>query len=296
MVLSVVIVTFNNRAEIGACLDALTRGLAPFQSRLFVIDNASVDGTAEWLNTHKTRYQTQFNDFSLLCNPENTGFTAAVNQGLRQCQGQGDLILLLNPDVIVQENTLPVLAEKLLSRPEIGVITPQLRYLNGDIQASCRRFPRKQDVFLQVTGLSAIVSRLHLRDWKMSDFDHRTSRFVEQPQGAFLLFHQAVLERVGLLDEDFFMFFSDVEWCERVQQRGWRIWFSADTFVYHHKGASVSRHRARMLVTSHRSFVDYFAKKDRTLSAKIGTKIVMFILIMALWPRLILAHWGTEPA
>lgn len=294
MVLSVVIVTFNNRAEIGACLDALTRGLASIESHLFVIDNASVDGTVQWLHTHKTRYQTLFNEFSLLCNRKNTGFTAAANQGLRQCKG--DLILLLNPDVMVQKNTLPMLAEILRSRPEIGVIAPQLRYLNGDIQASCRRFPHKRDVLLQLTGLSAIASRLHGRDWKMSDFDHRTSRFVEQPQGAFLLFHQAVLDRVGLLDEDFFMFFSDVEWCERVHQHGWRIWFCAETFVYHHKGASVLRHRPRMLVTSHRSFVDYFAKKDQTLSAKIGTKIVMFILIMALWPRLILAHRGNYPA
>jgi len=288
VVISVVVVTYHNLAEMGVCLDALAASLQPFESQLFIIDNASNDGTPQWLRSSHTHLKTRFDEVHLLFNPVNAGFTAAVNQGLRQCSG--DLILLLNPDVIVQADTLTTLADALHAQPEAGVVAPQLRYPGGAIQPSCRRFPRKRDVLWEVSGLALLGARLHRSDWKMSDFDHRHSRFVDQPQGAFLLMRRQVLQRVGLLDDSYFMFFSDVDWCERVHVAGWKIWFCARTFVYHHKGASVTRRKPGMLVTSHRSFADYFASRDRTALEKLGTKIVKFILIMALWPRLLLTR------
>lgn len=290
--LAIVIVTYNNQPEIGACLDALAAATAAYDTRLHLVDNASPDGTGEWLAAAAGHYAARFQVFDLLRNPTNRGFTTAVNQGLRRCRG--DYILLLNPDVIVPPGVLPELLAQLEADPVVGVVAPQLRYPDGRIQPSCRRFPRKLDLLLEISGLAPLLRHLGYRDWKMSDFDHRSSRFVDQPQGAFLLARGAVFAGVGLLDEQYFMFFSDVEWCARVASAGWRIRFCSEVFVWHHKGASVYRSRAPMLVSSHRSFAAWFASGDRRRFDRLGTIIVSFLLLVVLQLRLLLTL--LEPA
>jgi len=283
VILSVVIVTYNNRTEIDACLEALDPTLASCEAHLHLVDNASNDGTAEWLQAARRDLAGRFPRFDLILNRTNRGFTAAVNQGLAQCQG--DRILLLNPDVIIPAGVIPLLLRELDADPQIGVVAPQLRYPDSRIQPSCRRFPRKLDVVMESTGLVHLARHCGYRDWKMREFDHRTSIYVDQPQGAFLLARRQVLEQIGLLDERFFMFFSDVEWCERIRAAGWRIRFCSEVFVYHHKGASIRRDRRRMLVTSTRSFIDYFAMHDRTPRDRLGTFFIALLLRMVLGVR-----------
>ncbi len=285
MVISVVIVTYNSHAEIGACVNALHLASASFTTHLYLIDNASTDGTGELLEASRSRCTSQFHHFLLIRNEQNRGYTAAVNKGLQHCRG--DFILLLNPDVVIPEEALTILLLQFERDPAIGIVAPQLRFPDGRIQPSCRRFPRRRDVLLEVSGLVHITRRLGGRDWKMTDFDHRHSRFVDQPQGAFLLARQVLLDRLGGLDERYFMFFSDVEWCERVIAAGWKIWFCSDTFVYHHKGASVYRERPRMLVTSTRSFIDYLSAHDRSRYDRLATKFVALILRLTLQARLL---------
>ncbi len=285
MVISVVIVTYNNHAEIGACLDALHLASASFTTHLFLTDNASTDGTGELLEEYRSRCASHFHRFLVIRNGQNRGFTAAVNQGLLHCRG--DFFLLLNPDVVIPEGALAVLLRQFERDPAIGVVAPQLRFPDGRIQPSCRRFPRRRDVLLEVSGLVHLARRLGFKDWKMTDFDHRHSRFVDQPQGAFLLARQELLDRLGGLDERYFMFFSDVEWCERVIASGWKIWFCSDTFVRHHKGASVYRERPRMLVTSTRSFIDYLSAHDRSRCDRFATAVVALILKLTLQVRLL---------
>lgn len=286
MILSVVIVTYNNHSEIGACLEALGPALASCEAHLHLVDNASTDGTAERLQAAGREHAGLFARFELIRNATNRGFTAAVNQGLARCQGER--ILLLNPDVVIPAGAIPVLLHELDTDPQIGIVAPQLRYPDGRIQPSCRRFPRKRDVVLETTGVVHLARRCGYPDWKMRAFDHRTSADVDQPQGAFLLTRRQVLEQAGPLDERFYMFFSDVEWCERVRAAGWRIRFCSEVFVYHHKGASVYRDRRRMLVTSTRSFIDYFAMHDRTPGDRLATWLVALLLRLALGVRWLL--------
>ena len=290
--LAIVIVTYNSHAEIGACLDALAAATTHYETRLHIIDNASPDGTGEWLTAAAARYAPQFQLLDLIRNPTNRGFTAAVNQGLMRCRG--DYLLILNPDVIIPPGALPELLAQLEADPAVGVVAPQLRYPDGRIQPSCRRFPRKRDLLVEISGLAPLLRLFGYRDWKMSDFDHRSSRFVDQPQGAFLLARRVVLAQAGLLDEQFFMFFSDVDWCARVAAAGWRIRFCSEVYVWHHKGASVYQSRAPMLVSSHRSFAAWFAKGDRRRFDRLGTIIVTFLLLVVLQLRLLLSL--LEPA
>ena len=273
-----VLVTFNSGDVISDCIAHLEKTLEDTVQQLVIVDNASTDQTRLWLKKNYKRLKASFHRLDIILNSSNLGFTHAVNQGLKIHHGKH--VLILNPDVFVQPETLNTLLAVLKENPRIGVIAPQLRYPDQQIQPSCRRFPNFMDVLLEVTGLSRLS--LPLKTWKMTEFDHHTSRDVEQPQGAFLLARADVIARVGLLDERFFMFFSDVDWCQRVIEAGWRIYFFAETYVIHQKGSSIYRHRARMIVSSHRSFYDYMNKYQKT-----GTNLVYLILTSLTWLRLL---------
>lgn len=280
--IAVVMVTFNSRDDIAAALPALQSSLSGLHSRIIVVDNASRDGTREWLQ----HWRAQSDSHLIVLNDHNRGYTAAVNQGLRET-GNSRTVLLLNPDVLIPDGTMGVLARCLQANDRFGVVAPQLRFPDGTIQPSCRRFPRLLDVFMEPLLLKPLQRLLRFKDWKMSDFNHNHSRPVDQPQGAFLLAKRAVLQEVGFLDERFFMFFSDVDWCFRVCRAGWQIYFCSEAFVFHQKGSSIKRSRLAMLVTSHRSFADYFDKYASGIIKKFGTKVVAFFLLVLLGPRIL---------
>lgn len=284
--ISIVIVTFNNRAIIRQCLYSLSQALTLYRSQVVIVDNDSRDGTALLLQNKDAWQPLHFSDVVRIFNRQNTGYTHAVNQGLAHCRGR--FVLLLNPDIVFADNPFSRLLP-LFENQEIAVVAPQLRFPNGEIQPSCRRFPKKRDVFFEFLGLSRLFPHnAFLNRWRMPDFGHDYSRTVDQPQGAFLLIRRSVLERTGSLDGRFPMFFSDVDWCYRVKQDDGKIWFCADAFVYHLQGASVRLRRTAMILSSHRSFVDYFRKFDVTLLQKWSTCCVHVLLLAAMPLRLLL--------
>ena len=287
---SIVVVTFNNIQSIKDCLSSLAMALEGFKSELFIIDNASQDKTPDWLREHKNWLAELFSTTRVIFNNSNTGFTWALNQGLEKASG--DFILILNPDVILQPDTITTLLPRFKKEKQIGVLAPQLRHLNGDIQPSCRRFPRRRDVFFEISGLSFLFSKSSVFNyWRMPHFDFNKNQYVDQPQGAFLLTKSDVLSSVGLFDNRFVMFFSDVDWCRRVIKAGWRIQFCPDTYVLHEKGASIYQKRPQMILSSHRSFVDYFKKYEHSILEKIGTRIVHLLLLIVITPRLFYAYY-----
>ena len=281
--LSVVIVTYNNASCIIDCLYSLHQASSlPIQ--VVLVDNASTDKTLSILKAKQNEWGDFFSDFHIIANNRNLGYTKGVNQGLRWVCGR--FVLLLNPDVLITGN-MNLLLEML--RNDIGIVAPQLRYPDGTIQPSCRRFPRRRDVFLECLGFSIVFSsNAFLNYWKMPDFDHLTEYENCQPQGAFLLTRKVVLEQVGLLDERFPMFFSDVDWCQRVIKAGYTVKFTPRTYMIHFKGKSIFQRRLEMIISSHRSFVQYFKKQQSTRLQKIGTEMVYLFLLVGTLPRLLL--------
>lgn len=283
--LSVIIVTHNNEKEIDLCLEALKQATSGLQSQIIIIDNHSQDKTVE-LILAKGR-----SEIYLLRNQENLGFTRGVNQGLRLCQGKN--IVLLNPDTQVSATSFNQLIKILKAHPDVGLVAPQLLNLDGTIQPSCRRFPIHRDVFFHVLGLSYLFPESHFFNrWKMGDFDHQTPCEVDQPQGACLMTHRKALDEVGLLDERFPMFFSDVDWCRRFKEKGWRILFYPEAKVIHSKGASVYQNRAAMIWNSHRSFYRYFQKYFQGGIYGVMNFFVGLVLILTAIIRIILHKHG----
>ncbi len=286
--LSAVIVTYNNADIIAECLTSLAQSLCAMASasEVLLIDNASSDHTASRLQTKCKDLLQPFARHRVILNDKNLGYTAGVNQGLRRAAGK--YLLLLNPDIILRQDTLRTLVQCLESDAEVGVVAPQLRYPDDRIQPSCRAFPRKRDVIYDCLGLSFLFPQSpEIGRWRLGNFNHRESREVDQPQGAFLLAKAAVMKSVGLLDERFPMFFSDVDWCRRGKEHGWRIRFCAETFAYHQKGASVFQKRPEMIVSSHRSFIQYFRKYDISLRQKCTTTLLHFLLLVITLPRVV---------
>lgn len=252
------IVSYNHEDEIQECLNAILASDGNWSAEIIVVDNASSDKTNVQVRQIQRTATARFR-IRLIELPTNTGFTRGVNTGLELAEGA--FLMLLNPDTRVAPDALTLLMNYLEQHPECGLVAPQLHFPNGEIQASCRHFPRRRDVWWHALGLSYLFpGHPEFNHWKMGDFAHNIDADVDQPQGAALLTHRAAFETVGLLDPHFPMFFSDVDWCYRFRQHGWHIHFFPAARILHLKGTSIYRNRQRMIRTSHLSFSRYFFK------------------------------------
>jgi GT2 family glycosyltransferase len=253
--LSVIIVSWNTKDLLRACLSSLHKEIAALEAEVFVVDNDSSDGSAAMVAA-------QFNSVKLIANATNRGFAAANNQAL--ALASGDYILLLNPDTEVQPGGLPFLIEFIERHPKAGIVAPQLLNSDGSIQRSCRQFPSFLGMTYELLGLSRMFSHVQkFRQYKMLDWNHDDERQVDQPEGACLLVRRAVIEQVGKLDEGFFMLFEEVDWCYRIKQAGWEIWFTPGAKVVHHYGQSIKQVKAKMILSSHRGMYRYWRKHHR---------------------------------
>ncbi len=292
--LALILVTYQSDGHIQACLSSLPLAEPQRGLRIILVDNSSTDNTRAQIATALRNYPHERIAHQLIYNNDNRGFTRAVNQALAHVPEQA-AVLFLNPDTILPPGCLSALMKSLYANEKIGVVAPQLRFPASAkipdemIQPSCRRFPIYSDLFFEFTGLAQAFPRsARCNRWKMGEFDHRSSREVDQPQGACLLARPEVIQQVGMWDERFPLFFSDVDWCRRVWQAGWKIYFEAEAFVYHAQGASVKQARPRAIWSSHISFWRYFRKWrvswwDEIFSLVIGPVLVLAALLRIAW-------------
>ena len=252
MRLSVIVVSWNVSKLLDVSLQTLRKDLAGIDAEVFVVDNASADGSADMVR--------QKHDWvKLIANDENLGFAKANNQAIKLCSG--DYIFLLNPDTEVIAGAVPKLIEFLETHAQAGIVAPQLINSDGSIQRSCRAFPTFTAMLYELLGLSKLYPNdPRFGSYKMLDFEHDETREVDQPEGAALLLRRKVIEEVGVLDEGFFMLFEEVDWCYRIKQSGWQIWFYPEAKVVHHYGQSIKQVKARMILSSHKGLYRFWSK------------------------------------
>ncbi|MBS3145159.1 glycosyltransferase family 2 protein [Candidatus Woesearchaeota archaeon] len=210
MKLSIIIVSYNSAPFLEAGLHSLYDSLKNSTFELFVVDNNSQDTSADLVKTF-------FPKVRLILNKINIGFGAACNQVLRQAKGE--YLLLMNPDVRVHPTTLSEMVSYLQNHRNIGILAPQLRFANGSLQYSCRRYPRFPSHFAKI-----LFSRSPLTsDYLMLDKDHTLIQDIDWSLGAFLLVRKQVIDQIGGFDERFFLYFEDIDLCRRAKQAGWRV-------------------------------------------------------------------------
>ena len=183
---------------------------------------------------------------------------------------------------------MDVLIGKISKDSGIGLVAPQLRFLDGSIQYSVRRFPTFWNVLTEMTGLSRVFHRSRLfNGWKMGDFDHKMERNVDQPAGAALMIKKDLLDGLGGLDERFPMFFSDVDLCKRIKDMGKRIVFCPDAVIIHRGGSTVLGRRPALIASSHLSLIRYFLKHYRGIMDVIPNLLITFLLLIGIPFRII---------
>ena len=271
-ILSVLIVTYHSALSILHCLNSVTRHLATIPHDIHVVDNASQDETVSLVKTHSPRV-------ALIPNECNRGFATAINQGLKQSRGR--YVLWLNPDAELLDGRIAHLIRYLEENPRIGILGPRLIDPDGKRQLSCRSFPSYQTAFFNRYSL---LSRLfpknrYTRRYLHSDWNGETVREVDWVSGACLLHRREVSKQLGGLDERFFMYCEDVDFCLRANQVGWLTRYHPAARVLHHVGGSSRQIRRRMVFERHHSMWRYYCKHFQRKPLK------DLIVGAALWAR-----------
>lgn len=282
--LSVVIVAHNSRPYLSACLRSLYEQNDPVPIEVILVDNDSRDGGAE-------AAQEEFPQIALVTAPRNLGFAAGANLGIRQAKGT--YVLLLNPDTVVASGALRRMVKFMETTPDAGVVGPKLLNPDGSLQLSCRAFPGRWMVFAH---RYAVLTRLFpknpaTRHYLLTDWDHASVRPVDWVSGAGLMMRRGILERVGLLDERFFLFNEDVDLCKRVWDAGWKVYYVPEAVVFHHIGISHRRDTVPLILARHRSMLHYHHKHYRpygpltllTDAAIVARALLQLCLIPVRW-------------
>jgi N-acetylglucosaminyl-diphospho-decaprenol L-rhamnosyltransferase len=249
--LAVVVVNYNTGHYLARCVGSALESAGDARLEVVVIDNASVDGSAE-------HAAAEHPDIQLVRNDRNRGFAAAANQGIRATTAP--FVLLLNPDAEVLSGTLGGFVKVARDHARAGAIGPLVRDPDGGIYPSARKVPTLGEA-LGHAFLGPFVPNRFSRSYTMAEWDRRTERSVEWVSGSCVLLRREALDRVGLFDEGYFMYVEDVDLCTRLRRAGWEIRFSPELEVLHIGGVSTGGYRSRRMTLEHsRSIYRYFVK------------------------------------
>jgi GT2 family glycosyltransferase len=225
--LSIVIVSFNACADLEACLASLTQSPPPVLHEIVVVDNGSSDGSLECAR--------RFSSVQTIALERNVGFAAANNVGIRA--SRGELLLLLNSDTVVPAGALDALVSELDTSPDAAIAGPRLVDGAGRAELSFGRMISPWNELRQ-----KMIGAAYDRNWPLArrwvERQTRTRQFVDWVSGACLLVRRSAAEAVGLLDERFFMYAEDVDFCHAVRSRGGRVLFTPAAEVVHARGRS----------------------------------------------------------
>jgi GT2 family glycosyltransferase len=257
MDLSIVIVNYRSRDALLECLAALFTDPVALDAEVVVVDNDSRDGTAEALRDRWPRVR-------LIQNDSNLGYARAVNQGI--AASDRDAVLVLNPDCVPEPGAVGRLLRHLEDHSRAGVAAPRILNPDGSLEYSARAFP---DHLTFLFNRYSLLTRLfpnnpHSRRYLMSDWDHASTREVDWVSGAAMMVRREAIRAVGPMDEAFFMFNEDVDWCRRMKLGGWSVTYLPEATVVHHIGASRSKVAARIILERHRGMIHYLHKHHPT--------------------------------
>jgi GT2 family glycosyltransferase len=232
MDLSVIIVSWNTKALLAVCLETTVRGLAGLDAEIIVVDNASEDGSPDMVAE-------RFPGVRLLRNECNVGFAAANNQAMAIARGRH--VLLLNSDTEVRGDVLRAMVRQADAHPAIGALGCRVLNPDGSLQPTCFRAPWPGRLLAAAVALHKIPLVGRLGDERMRHWRRDDERDVDVVTGCCLLARREAIEAVGPLDEQFFFYGEETDWCLRLRRAGWAVRFAPVGEIIHHGGASAAR-------------------------------------------------------
>jgi GT2 family glycosyltransferase len=262
--LSIVIVNWNTKAMLADCLESVFEPGTGLESEVFVVDNASADGSAAMVRE-------RFPQVRLIANTQNVGFARASNQAIKESVGR--YVLLLNPDTEVLPGALRTLCDFIESHTKVGAVGPMIVNPDLTLQSSCNPMPTLWREFWRLMLLDNIVPQSIYRE---EDWDTTAAHEVEVIQGDCLLLRREALSNVGLFDEAFFMFTEEVDLCFRLLRAGWLLYWVPMARVIHYGGQSTCQVARKMFTELHRSKVLFF-RKTKGAWGCLAYKLILFL-------------------
>lgn len=271
--ISIIIVSWNTARLLENCLDSVLANPPTSPFEIWVIDNASTD--------HSPRMVSQkFPQAHLIENRENLGFARANNQAIQRCAGK--YILLLNPDTLVKPGALQALVDFLDKTPEAGAAGARILNPDGSLQISS--WPRPT-LSRELWRLFHLDSLSPYAEYSLTRWETKQAQEVDLLLGACLLLRKDILDQVGFLDEDYFIYSEEIDLCFRMQRAGWRLFWVPQSEVVHFGGQSTQQAPTEMFLNLYHGKIKYFRKHHGWLAVQ----IYKWILTIAALSRLALA-------
>jgi len=274
MKLSVIIVNYNVKHFLEQCLSSVRKAAQHVPTEVWVVDNNSVDQSVEMV-------QEKFPEVKLIANKDNPGFSIANNQAIRKCNGE--YILLLNPDTIVEETTFKKVVDFMDHHPDAGGLGVKMVDGNGKfLPESKRGLPTPAVAFYKIFGLSALLPKSKtFGRYHLGYLDKEETHSVDVLSGAFMLMRRKTLDEVGLLDETFFMYGEDIDLSYRIIKGGYKNYYFPETRIIHYKGESTKKSSVNYVFVFYQAMI-IFAKKHFSLRY---AKLFSFLINMAIYLR-----------
>jgi GT2 family glycosyltransferase len=281
MDVSILILNYNTRELTINALRSVYQSVTACRFEVILVDNASIDDSISHI-------QKEFPQVKLILNQENVGFAIANNQAMRLAQGR--YVLLLNSDTLIQQDTLDMMLQFMDEHPEVGAAGCKLVLQDGTLDKACKRgFPTPSASFYYAFGISKLFPSIpRFNQYQLGYKDPDDAYPVDCLVGAFMFVRRTAIEQVGMLDEDFFMYGEDIDWCYRIKQAGWVNYYYPRTQILHLKGASSRRKPVKIIYEFHRAMWLFHRKHyeqrysfivNGLVYAGIGVKLALALLI-----------------
>jgi len=278
--ISILIVNYNTCRLTMDCLRSVYESDTNYSYEIILIDNHSRDDSVEQISR-------EFPGVFLIANQDNTGFASANNQGIKVASGR--YVLLLNSDTVVRKDTLETMISFMDGRPDIGASGCKIILPDGSLDKACKRgFPTPAASFYYAFGFSRLFpDRPRFNGYQLGYLDPDQDYPVDCLVGAFMMLRRETIEQVGGLDEEFFMYGEDLDWCFRIKEAGWGIHYYPQTTIVHLKGGSARRRPFKIVYEFHRAMILFHRKHysrqynsmiNGAVYAGVGVKFVLSLL------------------
>ncbi|MDP3792502.1 MAG: glycosyltransferase family 2 protein [bacterium] len=229
--LSIIILSYKNPALLRLCLSSFAKSLSTaLDYEIIVVDNET---SFETQSVVTDEFQDKFKSVKLVPLKRNCGYTRGVNEGIRAAKGE--YVLYCNYDVIVESSTIETIFDYFKNNPDIGLLGPKLINFNGTEQASCFRFYSPLTIICRRIPYIPYAQNI-LDRFLMKDLDLSKTRVVDWVSGAVFMTSKSAIEKVGILDEKLYHYFSDVDWARRFWENGYKVVYFADAKIFHYHG------------------------------------------------------------
>jgi GT2 family glycosyltransferase len=253
MTLSIVIVNYNTERLLSGCLESVYAGANGTPFDVWVVDNHSRDGSVSMLKSRFPRVR-------VIENNVNAGFSKANN--LVISQSRADYILLLNPDTLIIGDAIERVVKFMNEHPQVGIAGCKVLNRDGTLQLACRRsIPTPKVAFYRLTGLSRLFPNSRtMAKYNLTYESPEQAHEVDAVSGAFLMIRRRVIEDIGPLDERFFMYGEELDWCLRAKRAGWTVMYYPSAEIVHYKGESTKSNSRKAAIEFYRAMYLFYRK------------------------------------